>query len=73
MKICAPFAGIIHYAVAEGSLVDTGSEIATVEALKLEAPVLSPGPGLVSQLLQENFTRVQGGDALVELIDMEGQ
>ncbi|HIW96594.1 MAG TPA: acetyl-CoA carboxylase biotin carboxyl carrier protein subunit [Candidatus Corynebacterium gallistercoris] len=73
MKICAPFAGIIHYAVAEGTVVDTGSEIATVEALKLEAPVLAPGPGVVSQLLQEDFASVQGGEALVELIDVEGR
>lgn len=67
MKICAPFAGIVHYRVAEGTLVNTGDELATVEAVKLEAPVLAPGPGIVGALQLADFADVIGGEELLEL------
>lgn len=50
MDICAPFAGIVRYHVATGDTVATGDALATVEAVKLEAPVLAPGPGTVGSL-----------------------
>lgn len=67
MKICAPFAGIVHYRVAAGDRVDTGDPLATVEAVKLEAPVLAPGPGVVDTLHLADFSDVLGGDELLEL------
>lgn len=67
MKICAPFAGIVYFKVAVGDTVSTGQELASVEAVKLEVPVLAPGPGIVTALYCENFADVIGGDALVEL------
>lgn len=67
MKICAPFAGIVHYRVAEGTRVNTGDELAAVEAVKLEAPVLAPGPGIVARLAVADFTDVIGGEELLEL------
>lgn len=67
MKICAPFAGIVHYFVAEGDTVDTGTQLGTVEAIKLEAPVLAPGPGVVAALSFDDFSDVTGGDVLLEL------
>lgn len=67
MKICAPFAGIVHYRVAAGARVTTGDQLATVEAVKLEAPVLAPGPGVVERLDREDFTDVVGGEELLEL------
>lgn len=65
MKICAPFAGIVHYKVGLGDTVDTGQELASVEAIKLESPIIAPGPGIVATLAKDNFDDVMGGDVLL--------
>ncbi|AWB82028.1 acetyl-CoA carboxylase biotin carboxyl carrier protein subunit [Corynebacterium yudongzhengii] len=67
MKIFAPFAGIIRYHVAEGQKVTTGDVLATVEAVKLEAPVPAPGPGTVTALHRENYSDVIGGEVVIEV------
>lgn len=67
MKICAPFAGIVHYRVAIGDHVGTGTVVATVEAVKLESTVQAPGPGIVTALEREDFSDVVGGDVLLEI------
>lgn len=67
MKICAPFAGIVHYHVAVGDIVETGQQLASVEAVKLEAPLFAPGPGRVEALLAPEQSDVAGGDELVTL------
>lgn len=69
MKIFAPFAGIVHYFVTEGELVSTGEKLATVEALKLEAPILAPGPGVVKHIFLADFADVIGGEELMEVVD----
>lgn len=67
MNIYAPFAGIVRYHVAEGQPVDTGEVLATVEAIKLEAPVMAPGPGIVAKIVYPDFTDVLGGDNIIEV------
>lgn len=67
MKICAPFAGIVHYTTAEGTAVETGDVVAIVETVKLEAPVLAPGPGIIGKHAYSDFSDVVGGDVLLEL------
>lgn len=67
MNICAPFAGIVRYHVAPGQTVATGEVLATVEAVKLEAPVPAPGPGTVTALSFADFADVVGGDVLLEV------
>lgn len=67
MKIHAPFAGIVRYHVADGDKVTTGDALATVEAVKLEAPVLAPGPGTITSRGKEDFSDVLGGDLILEL------
>lgn len=67
MKICAPFAGIVRYHVTPGQTVATGEILATVEAVKLEAPVPAPGPGTVISLSFADFADVLGGDVLLEV------
>ena len=57
MKICAPFAGIVHYTVPEGSTVTTGDV----------APVIAPGPGVVDKHAHVDYADVVGGDVLLEL------
>ncbi|AHI22651.1 acetyl-CoA carboxylase biotin carboxyl carrier protein subunit [Corynebacterium vitaeruminis] len=70
MKICAPFAGIVHFHVAVGDTVETGQELASVEAVKLEAPVFAPGPGRVRALLADDFADCVGGDPLIDLAEV---
>ncbi|APT84646.1 acetyl-CoA carboxylase biotin carboxyl carrier protein subunit [Corynebacterium aquilae] len=67
MRICAPFAGIVHYVAAEGQRVDTGDVVAMVETIKLEASLQAPGPGIVASLNHEDFSDVEGGDILLEI------
>ncbi|AZA11313.1 biotin/lipoyl-containing protein [Corynebacterium gerontici] len=67
MKIHAPFAGIVHFLVTPGESVRTGQALASVEAVKLEAPVIAPGPGVVDALLVEDFQDVVGGEAVIEV------
>ena len=67
MKIYAPFAGIVHYKIAIGEIVDTSQEVASVEAVKLEASVFAPGPGKVAALTKADFADVLGGDELLVL------
>lgn len=67
MNIFAPFAGIVRYHVAVGDTVATGDRLATVEAVKLEAPVVAPGPGVVTGIYHEDFSDVLGGDVLLEV------
>lgn len=71
MEICAPFAGIVRFHVADGDVVGTGAALLTVEALKLEAPVLAPGPGVIRRRLAEDYVDVHGGDFLLELAQHE--
>ena len=67
MNIHAPFAGIVRFLVADGTIVTTGQELAIVEAVKLEAPVLAPGPGRVVRSIHDDFVDVAGGDILMQL------
>ena len=67
MKIYAPFAGTVRYAVADGDTVRAGEPVAIVEAMKLEAPVLAPAPGIVRRVIHEDFVTVAGGDELLQI------
>ncbi|MBZ8177167.1 acetyl-CoA carboxylase biotin carboxyl carrier protein subunit [Corynebacterium sp. 3HC-13] len=67
MNICAPFAGIVRYSVSPGQHVKAGETLAVIEAVKLEAPVYSPSPGTITNICQDQFGDVAGGDVLLEL------
>lgn len=67
MDIHAPFAGTVRYHVAVGDAVETGDRLATVEAVKLEAGVDAPGPGVVTAVDRGDFTDVGGGDRILSL------
>ncbi|QNE89471.1 acetyl-CoA carboxylase biotin carboxyl carrier protein subunit [Corynebacterium incognita] len=69
MEFCAPFAGIVRFSVAPGEHVAVGQTLATVEATKLEAPVVAPGPGVVESVAHADFESVSGGDVLLRLAD----
>ncbi|MGO1950002.1 MAG: biotin/lipoyl-containing protein [Mycobacteriaceae bacterium] len=65
MDINAPFAGIVRFTVGDGQVVTTGDHLAVVEAVKLEATVDSPGPGVVRLGAVEEYADVTGGDLLL--------
>ncbi|MDH2455211.1 acetyl-CoA carboxylase biotin carboxyl carrier protein subunit [Corynebacterium bovis] len=68
MDICAPFAGIARFRVADGEDVAPGDVLVIVEAVKLEAPVLAPGPGTVRRTVTGDFVDVEGGDVLLQVV-----
>ena len=67
VDVCAPFAGVVRWEVAENESVTTGQVIAVVEAVKLEAPVVAPCPGTVAELAVGQFVDVEGGQLLARI------
>lgn len=68
VEICAPFAGVVRYAVGAGDKVSLCEPIAIVEAVKLEVPVLAPCDAQVKELSSEPFANVDGGDVLALIV-----
>lgn len=66
MRICAPFAGIVRYHVADGSSVEEGQQVASVEAVKVETNITAPIAGTVT-LIAEEFSDVVGGDSIFKV------
>jgi pyruvate carboxylase len=65
--VAVPFAGYVHPAVAEGDVVESGQVVATVEAMKMEAPIVCAGAGTVVRLVIEGPRQAEGGDLLLVL------
>ncbi|CDO87817.1 pyruvate carboxylase [Mycobacterium triplex] len=65
--IAAPFAGVVTVSVAEGDRVSAGQTIATIEAMKMEAPITAPKDATVARVAVSSTAQVEGGDLLVVL------
>ncbi|HEV7361110.1 MAG TPA: biotin/lipoyl-containing protein, partial [Mycobacterium sp.] len=65
--IAAPFAGVVTVGVTEGDQVSAGQTIATIEAMKMEAPITAPKDGTVARVAVSSTAQVEGGDLLVVL------
>ena len=63
--IAAPFAGVVTVGVAVGDQVNAGQTIATIEAMKMEAPITAPKDGTVERVAVSSTAQVEGGDLLV--------
>jgi pyruvate carboxylase len=63
----APFAGVVTLTIAEGETVEAGQTVATIEAMKMEATITAPVPGVVQRLAIAPIQQVEGGDLLVVL------
>ncbi|QUR66881.1 pyruvate carboxylase [Mycobacterium spongiae] len=63
--IAAPFAGVVTVAVSVGESVSAGQTIATIEAMKMEAPITAPDDGTVERVAVSSTAQVEGGDLLV--------
>jgi pyruvate carboxylase len=65
--IAAPFAGVVTVSVSEGDRVSAGQTIATIEAMKMEAPITAPNDAAVQRVAVSSTAQVEGGDLLVVL------
>ena len=65
--VAAPFAGVVSLSVTEGDAVEAGQQIATIEAMKMEAGITAPRAGKVARVAIGNVQQVEGGDLLVVL------
>ena len=65
--IAAPFAGVVTVSVSAGDQVSAGQTIATIEAMKMEAPITAPKDGVVERVAVSSTAQVEGGDLLVVL------
>jgi pyruvate carboxylase len=65
--VAAPFAGVVTVSVAEGDRVSAGQTVATIEAMKMEAPITAPKDATVARVAVSSTAQVEGGDLLVVL------
>ena len=63
----APMAGAVTLAVKEGEEVETGQQIGTIEAMKMESAIRAPSDGTVERLAVPSGVDVEAGDLLVVL------
>ncbi|GAB3711616.1 pyruvate carboxylase [Mariniluteicoccus flavus] len=63
--VAAPFAGAVSVTVAVGDTVEAGGQVATIEAMKMEAAITSPIAGTVERLAVKGIQSVEGGDLVV--------
>ncbi|MCZ2815697.1 pyruvate carboxylase [Modestobacter sp. VKM Ac-2984] len=66
-QVAAPFAGVVSLSVSEGDTVEAGAQLATIEAMKMEAAITAPRAGTVSRVAISAVQQVEGGDLLVVL------
>jgi pyruvate carboxylase len=63
--VAAPFAGTVSLTVAAGDRVEAGQTVATIEAMKMEAPITTSVGGVVERLAVPKVASVDGGDLLM--------
>ncbi len=64
-QVAAPFAGVVTLVVEQGQEVAAGEQVATIEAMKMEAAITTPVGGTVQRLAIGHAQAVEGGDLLV--------
>jgi pyruvate carboxylase len=64
-QVPAPFSGVVTLKVVEGDSVEAGQQIASIEAMKMEAAITTPVAGTVSRLAVQATQQVDAGDLLV--------
>jgi pyruvate carboxylase len=63
--IAAPFAGVVTIGVSQGDKVSAGQVVATIEAMKMEAPITAPSGATVQRVAVSTTAQVEGGDLLM--------
>jgi pyruvate carboxylase len=63
--VAAPFAGAVSLTVDVGDRVEAGQTVATIEAMKMEAPITTSLAGRVERIPVPKLASVDGGDLLM--------
>ncbi|WP_203568514.1 pyruvate carboxylase [Aestuariimicrobium ganziense] len=63
--VSAPFAGAVTVVVNEGDRVEAGQQVATIEAMKMEASINAPKAGTVERTVLVGTRQCEGGDLIV--------
>ena len=63
--VAAPFAGAVTVTVVEGDEVAVGDQVATIEAMKMEAAINAPVAGVIERVVLMGTTQLDGGDLVV--------
>src|SRR5699024_9380969 len=66
-EVAAPFDGVVSVKVETGQEVKQGEQIATIEAMKMEAAITAPVSGTVKTVAIQPTQQVAGGDLIVEI------
>ena len=64
-QIAAPFSGAVTLKVEEGTVVQAGDAVASIEAMKMEAAITAPVGGVVARLAIGATAQVDAGDLLL--------
>jgi len=64
-QVAAPFSGVVTLKVAEGDTVEAGQQVASIEAMKMEAAITTPVGGTVARVAIPVTQQVDAGDLLV--------
>jgi pyruvate carboxylase len=63
--VAAPFAGVVTLSVVEGTHVEVGQPVATIEAMKMEATITASASGIVKRLAVSKTQAVDAGDLIL--------
>ena len=63
--VAAPFSGAVTPTVHEGDSVSVGDQVATIEAMKMEAAINAPVAGVVKRVVLPGTTQLEGGDLVL--------
>jgi pyruvate carboxylase len=64
-QVAAPFSGVVTLQVEEGSTVEAGQSVASIEAMKMEAAITTPISGVIERVAIPKTQQVDAGDLLV--------
>ncbi len=64
-QVAAPFAGVVTLTTEVGQEVAAGEQVATIEAMKMEAAITTPIAGTIKRFAIPHSQAVEGGDLLV--------
>ncbi|WGT46774.1 pyruvate carboxylase [Tessaracoccus lacteus] len=63
--VAAPFSGAVTPTVEVGDSVSVGDQVATIEAMKMEAAINAPVAGVVKRVVLPGTTQLEGGDLVL--------
>jgi pyruvate carboxylase len=64
-EVAAPFAGVVTLQVVEGTQVELGQPVATIEAMKMEATITANISGVIRRLAIAKTQAVESGDLIL--------